>query len=133
MKQIIITFIFPILWFAAVAQNDPIIKGNQYYLQGKIINEVALTPHCGTIAWGTIVELEIQQFSDSSYHRKKIGVIFTCPEFYKNNFFQVGKTYDIKVADKNPASFDWAIPNKKLLDKYNLKFNLWVIDAKKIE
>jgi hypothetical protein len=96
------------------------VRGKQYELTGKIIGEVQLTPDCGTIAWGTVIEFEIIKFSKSDYKSKSIGLLFTCPEFYKDNFFQVGQTYNVTVADENQAGFGWTIPNQSLLDKYKI-------------
>lgn len=109
------------------------IRGNQFELKGKIINEISLTPNCGTFAWGTVIEFEIIKFSDSNYKFESIAVIFTCPEFYKDGFFEVGKTYTITVSDENQADFGWSIPNESILTKYKLNKKLWVIKADKKE
>jgi len=132
MKRIIT--ILTLIFMSAIgfAQTDS-IRGNQFALKGKIINEISLTPHCGTIAWGTVIEFEIIEFSDSDYKLDSIGVIFTCPEFYDDGFFEVGKTYTITVADKNQADFGWTIPNESILTKYKLDKKLWVIKADKKE
>ena len=114
------------------AQTDS-IRGNQFELKGKIINEISLTPHCGYIAFGTVIELEIIEFSDSNYKLDSIGVIFTCPEFFEDGFFEVGKSYTITVADENQADFGWSIPNESILTKYKLSKKLWVIKAVKNE
>lgn len=116
----------------AFSQTDS-VRGQQFELTGKIINEVELTPHCGIIAWGTVIEFEIVKFSKSDYKLTTIGLIFTCPEFYKDNFFQIGQTYNILVADQNQADFGWTIPNQSLLDKYKLDKKLWVIKADRIK
>jgi hypothetical protein len=114
------------------AQTDS-IQGNQYELKGKIINEIALTPHCGTIAWGTVIEFEIIEFSKSDYTLDAIGVIFTCPEFQGDGFFEVGKIYTLTVLDENQAGFSWSIPNESLLEKYDLDKKLWAIGVEKEE
>ena len=109
------------------------IRGDKFELKGKIINEISLTPHCGYIAFGTVIEFQILEFSDSSYKQDSIGVIFTCPEFYKDGFFEVGKTYSITIADENQADFGWTILNESILSKYKLDKKLWVINADKKE
>ena len=114
------------------AQTDS-IRGNQFELKGKIIKEISLTPHCGIVAWGTVIEFEIIEFSNSNYILDSICVIFTCPEFYDDGFFEVGKTYTITVADENQADFGWSIPNESILTKYKLDKRLWVIKADKKE
>lgn len=110
-------------------QTDRAVRGQQFQLKGKIIHDVSLTPDCGTIAWGTVIEFEIIEFSDPDYKSRSIGVIVTCPEFYKDNFFQVGETYTITVADENQADFTWTVPNESSLEKYKLKKKLWVVKA----
>lgn len=112
------------------AQTDS-IRGRQFQLKGKLINEISLPPHCGTIAFATVIEFEIIEFSDSDYKSNTVGVIFTCPEFYKDNFFQVGATYIMTVADENQADFGWAILNESKLEKYKLNKKLWVVKAAK--
>lgn len=129
-KKITTILILSFFTLVGFSQNDS-IRGNQFELNGQLINEIKLTPHCGTIAWGTVIEFKIDEFSDSSYRLDSIGVIFTCPEFYKDNFFEIGKTYKITVADENQADFDWVVPNESILSKYDLKKKLWVIDAQK--
>ncbi|WP_430413189.1 hypothetical protein [Kordia sp.] len=130
MKKII--FILTLICISTIgfSQTDS-IKGNQFELTGKIINEISLTPHCGNFAFGTVVEFEIIEFSDSNYKGSSIGVIFTCPEFYKSGFFEIGKTYTITIADENQADFSWIIPNEYILNKYKLDKKLWVIEANK--
>lgn len=129
-KKTITLLILSFLTIVGFSQNDT-IRGNQFELTGRIINEISLTPHCGTIALGTVIEFKIIEFSDSSYKLDSIGLIFTCPEFYKDGFFEIGKIYKVKVADENQANFDWVIPNESILSKYDLKQKLWVINAQK--
>jgi hypothetical protein len=128
MKKIIGILILVFWTSIGIAQTDS-VRGKTYELKGQIINEVSLSPHCGTIAWGTVIEFKIIEFSNPNYKSDSIGIIVTCPEFYNENFFEVGKVYTLVIADKNQASFEWVIPNKSLLDKYQLYENLWVIEA----
>lgn len=130
MKTIITIFTLMLSVSVTFSQSDS-IHGQHFQLKGKIINQIALTPHCGTIAWGTVIEFQIIEFSDTNYKCDSIGVIFTCPEFYKDNFFEIGATYTLIVADENQASFGWLIPNDSILDKYKLKKKLWVVKADK--
>ena len=132
MKKIII--ISTLLFISAIgfAQIDS-IRGNKFGLNGKIIHEIFLTPHCGDTAFGTVIEFEIIEFSDSNYKLDSIGVIFTCPESFEDGFFEVGKSYTITVADENQADFGWSIPNESMLTKYKLSKKLWVIKAVKNE
>ena len=109
------------------------IRGEQFELTGTIINKISSPPHCGTIAWGTVVEFKVLKYSDLKYKADKIAVIFTCPEFYKANFLQVGHTYKLIVANENQADFGWSIPNDSILKKYNLDKRLWVITAEKVK
>nr|WP_321453088.1 hypothetical protein [uncultured Carboxylicivirga sp.] len=110
------------------AQTDS-IRGNRVELEGRLINEISMTPNCGYIAWATVIEVEIKKCSNSKYELDSVGVIVTCPEFYDNGFFKAGKTYTLEVSDENQADFGWTIPNDSILDKYNLDKRLWVIRA----
>lgn len=130
MKRIVTILILMFFFVIVFGQSDS-IRGNQFELKGKIINEISLTPHCGYIAFGTVIEFEIIEFSAPNYLLDSIGVIFTCPDFFEDGFFEVGKTYIITVADENQADFGWSIPNESILTKYKLDKNLWVIKADK--
>jgi len=109
------------------------IRGNTFDLTGKIINQISLTPHCGTIAWGTVIEFKIVKFSDLNYKADTIGVVFTCPEFYNDDFFKVGQLYKVTIADENQADFGWTIPNEAILKKYKMEKKLWVISAERLK
>ncbi len=132
MKRVIIILILMFMSMAGFGQVGS-VRGNQFELKGKIINKISETPHCGIIAWGTVIEFEIIKFSDTTYKRDSIGVIFTCPEFYKDGFFEVGKIYTMIIADENQADFGWTIPNESILTKYKLDKKLWVIKVDKKE
>ena len=131
MKTLIQLVVFILILTGANAQTDS-IKGNQFQLKGKIINEIYLTPGCGVFAWGTVIEFEIIEFSKPGYSKSSVGIIVTCPEFLGESFFENGKVYHLTVADENQATFDWVIPNEERLEKYGLEKNLWMIDAEKI-
>lgn len=132
MLRKIVPFVLIFLCSIVIAQTDS-IRGNQFELKGRIINDIYLSPHCGIFAWGTVIEFEIIEFSDLDYERNSIGVVFTCPEFYENGFFDIGKIYNIKIADENQSDFLYIIPNDSKLAKYQLNKTLWVITADKIE
>jgi hypothetical protein len=131
MKQTFAILFFLIIAFTAFAQTDS-IREKQFHLTGKIAGKVELTPACGILAWGTVIEFEVTKLDGISYHQKMIGIIITCPEFYKDNFFETGKKYQVIFSDKNQASFGWMIPNKDLLKKYNLAFDPYAVEVKKI-
>jgi len=115
----------------ACSQREP-VRGKQFRLTGVITEKVQLTPHCGVIAWGTVIEFKVIELTGISYDKKSIGIIITCPESYKENFFEPGKTYQIVFSDKNPADFDWLIPNKDLLTKNGLPFDPYAVEVKKL-
>jgi hypothetical protein len=131
MKQIFAILFSLIIAFAAFSQTDS-IRGKQFYLTGKIAGKVELTPPCGIFAWGTVMEFEVTKLEGISYSPKMIGIIITCPEFYKDNFFETGKTYQVVFSDKNQANFEWLILNKDLLKKNNLSFNPYAVEVKNI-
>ncbi|MEM6264919.1 MAG: hypothetical protein AAGI38_20575 [Bacteroidota bacterium] len=124
------TIILIVLASFATAQTDS-IRGNQFTLEGEIINGIWRPPGCGTTAWGMVVEFSIREFSDSTYTLDSIPVIFTCPGFYGEGFFKVGEIYSLTLADENQANFGWVILNKFVLEKYTLEKQLWVIEAEK--
>jgi hypothetical protein len=116
--------------FIANSQTDS-IRGKQFQLTGRIIATVQLTPHCGILAWGTVVEFEVVELVGMSYLNKNLGIIITCPEFYKDISFEKGKTYQIVFSDKNQADFGWTIPNREVLKKNGLSFEPFAISIKK--
>src|SRR6266545_2964160 len=116
MKQTFIIVLSLIVGLTAYSQSDS-IRGKQFQLTGKIIEKVQMTPPCGIFAWGTVVEFEVINLAGMTYPNKSIGIIITCPEFYKEEFFEKGKTYEVVFSDKNQANFGWLIPNKDLLKK----------------
>ena len=127
----LILLVFLIVGLKANSQEASII-GKQFQLIGKISGKVQLTPLCGTIAWGTVIEFEIAELRGISYPNKKIGIIVTCPEFYKDNFFEKGKTYKVIFSDRNQANFEWVIPDKDLLKKNALSFDPYAVSITKM-
>ncbi len=85
-------FTFMFLTTVGFSQTDS-IRGPQFELTGNIINEIPRTPHCGYSGFGTVIKFELIELSDSNYKLDSIGLVFTCPEFYKDDFFEVGETY----------------------------------------
>lgn len=108
------------------------IRGNQFYLKGKIAEEVEITAGCGVIAWGTVIIFSISELKGMNYPSEKIGIVITCPQEYGKKFFEKGKTYKVTFSDKNQANFEWLIPNKDLLKKNCLSFDPYVIKVTKI-
>ena len=131
MKPTFTILFFLTIGFTAYAQTDT-IRGKQYQLTGKIVGKVELTPGCGVFAWGTVIEFELKELIGMSYPNKTIGIIITCPEFYKENFFETGKTYQVVFSDKNQADFGWVIPNKDVLKKYGLQFEPYAVKVNKL-
>jgi hypothetical protein len=114
------------------AQTDS-IKGKEYILKGKLVNGFdGLTPLCGILAWATVVEFEIIEFSDSEYSKKLIPVIFTCPNSSFTNKFMEGKTYELILKENYSNESDWTMldSKKEILDKYELKKKYWYIKNK---
>lgn len=92
MKNVLSIIAFLLSAISIFAKSDS-IRGQLFQLTGKMINEISMPPDCGLVAWGTVVEFQIIEFSDTSYKQDSIGVIFTCPEFYGDDFFEIGMTY----------------------------------------
>jgi hypothetical protein len=129
MKKAWITSILIIISTIGYSQTNPSSEA-KFKLTGKLINEIVFPPHCGYEAWGLIIEFKIIEYSNSKYTSDTIGVIFTCPEFYEDDFFETGKTYTLNLSNVNKSNFSWNIFNDSLLSKYDKK--LWVTDAKKL-
>ncbi|WP_035846441.1 hypothetical protein [Crocinitomix catalasitica] len=129
MVKLYLILLFGLIHIVGIAQNDT-VEIVSYELKGKLINEVNLPPHCGYFLFATVFEFEIIEYSDSNYMYKSIGVHFTCPEFNKKNFFEVGSIYKIRIVDE-AASVDH-ITNVSVLEKYDLAQNLWAEKVKKI-
>lgn len=103
------------LFFGLVlnAQTDS-INGKEYILKGKLVNGFdGLTPLCGILAWSTVVEFEIIEFSDSKYSQKLIPVIFTCPNSSFTNQFVEGKTYELVLKENFLNESDWTMLDSK--------------------
>ena len=131
-KSFLILFVF---FYSFVSQSQTVLtKEKQFQLVGKIINQPILSPDCGNTAFGTtVIEFEIQTFSDSTYSNKNIGLIFTCPELFGKDFLSVGRTYQITLSNTNQANFNYSILNEKDLEKYKLTYKPWVISAKRLD
>jgi hypothetical protein len=120
-----------LIGLTAYSQADS-IRGKQFQLVGKLKEKVLMTPHCGTIAWGTIVQFKIVTLDGVNYSKKSIGIIVTCPEFYKEDFFEKDKVYQVVFSDKNQSDFAWVIPNKDVLKQDGLSFEPYAVSIKKI-
>ncbi|MGX1928875.1 hypothetical protein [Flagellimonas sp. 2504JD4-2] len=105
----------------------------EYLLKGKLINGFdGLTPLCGVLAWATVTEFEIIEFSDKEYVGEKIPIIFTCPNSYHKNLFKVGGIYHM-VLTQNEDLKKWTFRNDKadILSKYDIKNEYWFVETKK--
>lgn len=131
MKHLLL-FLLAFIPFFSFGQTDS-IRGNQFELKGKLTSEESIKTACGSKAFASVYEFEIIEFSDSNYTQESIGIIFTCPEFYDDDFFELGRIYSIKVSDENQANFSWSILNSYLLGKYSAKKDYWVVEADKLE
>lgn len=114
--------------FLTVGQDHQV---NEYQLRGKMIHEVVLPPPCGVLASAVVIELEIIEFSNEGYPIDSVPVIFTCPDFKGEGYFEVGSIYQLTVTDSNTAGFGWGIYNKYILENYPLEKRLWVDKAVK--
>lgn len=130
MKHSLVLILSLIITHRAYSQKDS-VRGERFQLTGKIKNNVHMTPHCGFIAWGTVIEFEIISISGMTYPNGSIGIIVTCPEFYEKDFFVVGKTYEAIFSNKNQADFGWTIPHEDLLKKNGLTYDPYITSIKK--
>jgi len=109
------------------------MESKKYKLTGKIVNDIALPPGCGYIAYATVIEFEIIDSNIKNYTDKKIPIIVKCPEFYGDHFFEKNKVYTLNIIDKSQTDFGWTITNLSIEKKYNLDKKLWAISIKKEE
>ncbi|UOQ96172.1 hypothetical protein MUN81_13000 [Hymenobacter sp. 5317J-9] len=131
MKPFIFAGLFSIICSTAYCQTGS-VRGQQFNLTGKIIEEVQLTPGCGYFAWATVVAFEVLDLTGIDYPSSSIGVIITCPGFYEKNFLEKGKTYQLVCSNENQADFDWVIVNKGLLKKNSFSLEPYAITVKKV-
>ena len=138
-KLTIFVILITLLALQSSAQTDSIknysdpSRQMEYSLKGQLINKVAMPPDCGYLTFGTVAEFEICWFSDFTYSRDTIGVIFLCPElYYKNNFFETGQLYKMVVTYSVLENTSIVVQNENILEKYGLKGKLFVSSAEKI-
>lgn len=115
------------------SQNDS-TAGHKYVLRGKIVKKVQLTPSCGSIAWGTVIEFKVISIIGLIYKNENIGIVVTCPaDMYGDNFFKKDQLYQVTFSDKNQANFGWTILNASLLKNNQLAFIPYAISINKLE
>lgn len=132
MKSTIIIFIILFSGLMSNAQSDS-KKEAEYILKGKLITEFdRFTPLCGVLAWATVVEFEIVEFTDKSFLGKKIPVIFTCPNSHHRDLFKVGKTYELILNTDKFDSSKWTFleGKKEILSKSDLKKEYLFVETK---
>lgn len=115
------------------AQTDS-KKENEYLLKGKLVSGFdKVTPLCGILAWATVVEFEIIEFSDFAYVKKRIPVIFRCPNRKMSRQFKRGKKYELILTDDNLTENEWTMleSNKDILTKYEMNKKYWFVEKKK--
>ena len=111
-----------------------LLTENEYLLKGHLITDFdRLTPLCGALAWATVAEFEIIEFTDGKYSHKKIPVIFTCPNSYHRDLFKVGRAYELIVSTDKYDFSKWVFleDKKKILSKFDLKKEYWFVDTKR--
>lgn len=128
LRLIVVCFVAIITSNGANGQIDS--SGKQYVLIGKCIDSLSTSADCGIFAIATVLELEIETYSDSTYTEKCIAVIVPCSEFYGEQFFKKGSRYKIEISTVNTSEFGWIILNKEVLKRYPLAGELWVLNAK---
>ena len=133
MKNIVLIFIILFCGLKSYAQTDP-KKAAEYNLKGKLITGFdGLTPLCGILAWATVVEFEIIEFTDTKYVGKKIPVVFTCPGSYHRDLFKVGNTYELILSTDKFDSSEWTFleDRQEILYKFDLEKEYFFVDTKR--
>lgn len=106
-------------------------QAQTFMFTGKLISTPASTGDCGTMANAYAYEFEVGMISDGSYTDQNIAIIVKCPELYGADFFKVGTTYKIELSDQM-GSTTYGIVNNSVLNNYNLPYNYWAGDMKRI-
>ncbi len=131
MKKIVLTFTILFTLIYNVSAQTEKVNGKKYYLKAKLIKEVEIHT-CGYFAFANFMEFEILTFSDSTYTNKTIPVVVTCPDFKGKKFFRAGKIYNLVLADKNQAEFNWTMQDfDGLREKYKLDKDFWTLSIEK--
>jgi hypothetical protein len=131
MRQTFSIILFLLLGLTAYSQKDS-IRGKQFQLTGRITGKIQLTPACGMFAFATVLQFEWTKLTGMTYKNKNLAIIVPCPDMYKQDFFEKGRSYQVVFSDTNQANFDWTIPNKDLLKTNSLPFDPYAISIKKI-
>ncbi len=84
------------------SQND----STYYTLKVRLLKAEANPPHCGVIAWALVQKFEILE-SNFKVLKPEHSVLLCepCPEFLGNKYFMTNRIYEVKVTQKNSASF----------------------------
>jgi hypothetical protein len=124
-------FLLVLLFYWTDIKAQTSLPGHLYTLEGKIVGSLKIPPACGGFTFATIIEFKIIKFSDSTYSRKYIPIIFPCPETYGIDFLNIGKVYHIDIGDNYPGEASYLLINKKVLSKYHLEKKFWALMVKK--
>jgi hypothetical protein len=127
MKKIIALAVLAFSTTFASAQN----QGQRYMFTGTLNNSVALTTDCGTESTAYAYEFTVTMISDNSYTAQNIAILVECPENYGADFFKTGSSYKMEIFDASSGNFN--IANPAVLSNYNLPYNYWAGDIKRIQ
>ena len=129
MKKIILTFIFFLSCLSIHAQS----ARRDYVLKAQLIN-FDQGAGCGYLKLATVLDFKVISFSDKDYRLENVGIIIRCPELYGDEFFVIGKVYDliIEVEEENESTdyqFNYSVQNMKNLEKYHFHKIYWAVSV----
>src|SRR5205823_6553279 len=119
MKKIFTIIVLLLSGLADYGQKDSMCA-KKFQLIGKLKEEIGMPPGCGEIAFGTVGEFEVINLTGMLYTDRVIRIIITCPDMYKEKFFEKGRTYHMLFSCTNQADFEWTVANRRLLERNHL-------------
>lgn len=128
MRKFIIALTFTFGTMVSIAQSH----GERYMFTGELLTVPTTSADCGTMANAAVYEFKVTMISDGSYAATNIAIIVKCPELLGANFFKVGATYKMEMFD-TMGDVAYGIINQNVLDSYNLAYNYWAGDIKRLQ
>lgn len=96
-------------------------------LKGVMLDFGEFPTDCGYIAVALAVEFEVQEYSDVTFTKDTIVVIFNCPDFLGKDYFVVGNTYQLKLRPEEGDDSMYGIYNREALERNNQEEKLYVV------
>lgn len=92
-----------------------------------------LSAACGRFAFASFIEFEVINCKGGRFNNEdSVAVIFRCPEFYGEDFFQIGRRYSVHITPRYPSNIfgsTWLIIDEHRLKHYNENNYFWAETA----